>query len=215
MDQHQEKTLMHRIESYIRAHGIEISVQWNRPDPNAFPDYFATVDGEQWAFELTELRRDHPKSHRKVGSKPGKPVHLAKDLQTLSEPIPCVRDDTETLRKTLNARLREKGKRQHIDDLKGKKYCLVVHNRQFLFIPSWEALGPRPDLGAFDAVLVLHEEDLPANVQVIEVWKDGFRSSLDSRNLSDLADMEESISEQLFQSREAPQPPTQARRGSR
>lgn len=187
----QEKSLMQRIEGYIKSHGIEISVQWHRPDPNAFPDYFATAEGDLWAFELTELRSDHPKSHRKVGSKPGKPVHVAKDLRALSEPMPCVRDDTETLRKTLNDRLRDKGKRQHIDDLKGRKYCLVLHNRQFLYIPSWETLGYRPDLDAFDSVLLLHEEDIPANASVIEVWKNGFRTSLDSLSLNDLADLEE------------------------
>ena len=72
----------------------------------------------------------------------------------------------------------------------GAKYCLIMHNSQFLYEDDWRAIT-HPDYSTFDAVLILHIDDL-SSAQVWEVpHKPGFHNHVRSQTISDLADIAE------------------------
>ena len=74
-----------------------------------------------------------------------------------------------------------------LKDLNGVRYCLILHNRQFLYVPDWEKIAI-PDLSAFDAVLALHQESFPP-AQTWQVLRNGFGKPVRSQNVNDLGDI--------------------------
>ena len=95
----------------------------------------------------------------------------------------------QSLQIALNAAVKHGSKEGKLKALNGAKYCLVLHNRQFCYVPSWEEII-WPDLSPFDAVLILHQESIPP-AQVWEVRRNGFGKPLPSQNVDDLADITE------------------------
>ena len=184
-----EYDLMRKVVDFLTRHSLSVRVAWDREDPDAPIDYWATVDGVRWAFELTELRLDPKENYyRKVGH-PNEKRSIAEQVNVLEIPLPQIPDGPDALRNALDAAVKHGSKEEKLKGLNGAKYCLVLHNRQFCYVPSWEEIT-MPDLSAFDAVLILHQESIPP-AQVWEVPRNGFVKPLSSQNVDDLADIAE------------------------
>ena len=183
-----EYDLMRKVVDLLTRHGLSFSVAWDRENPDAPLDYWTTVDGIPWAFELTEMRLDPEEKPRKVGH-PNERKSITEQVEALDVPLPQIPQDRHDLQRALNAAVEHGSKKSKLKALNGAKYCLVLHNRQFCYVPSWEEIT-RPDLSTFDAVLILHQESIPP-AQVWEVLRNGFGKPLPSQNVDDLADITE------------------------
>ena len=164
-EQFGEHLLMQAAAEFLTEQGLNLKVYEER-DPNAPIDYRATLDGVPWAFELTQLRSKDPEgTHRKIGH-PKEKKPLEHQLKGLEDPIPKVADGPQTLQQALNKAVEHGQKHSKKAELHGAKYCLVIHNKQFLYIPEWEEIT-WPDLSGFDAVMILHDEMIPP----VQVWQ--------------------------------------------
>ena len=182
-----EYDLMRKAVLFLTQQGLTVSVAWDRENPNDPIDYRATIDGVAWAFELTELRLDPKENyHRKVGH-PKDKRSIEEQLEALAMPLPQVPDGPDALQTALNDAITHGSKPSKLTVLNGAKYCLVLHNQQFLYAPDWEAVA-MPDISAFDAVLILHQEIYPL-VETWEVMQNGFAKPLRSHNVDDLGDV--------------------------
>ena len=139
-----------------------------------------------WAFELTELRIDAKGAHLAVGH-PKDRKSVSEQLAQLAASLPQVPDGADNLQKAINKAVEHGSKASKVAALSGARYCLVLHNQQFLYAPDWEAIA-MPDIRAFDAVLVMHEEIYPL-VQTWEVMRSGFGKPMRSHNVNDLGDI--------------------------
>ena len=183
-----EYDLMWKAVDFLTRHGLSVGVEWDRENPNAPLDYWTTVDGVPWAFELTELRLDPKEKPRKLWH-PNERKGIDEQLEVLEMPLPQIPQDHYALQISLDAAVKHGRKECKLKALNGAKYCLVLHNRQFCYVPSWEEITV-PDLSAFDAVLILHQESIPP-AQAWEVLRNGFDKPLPSQNVDDLADIAE------------------------
>ena len=181
-----EYELMRKAVIFLRQQGLTVRVSWDRENPNDPIDYRATVDGVDWAFELTELRIDAEGSRVKIGH-PNESKSVKQQLEELAAPLPQVPDGPENLQKALTKAAEHGSKASKVAALNGAKYCLVLHNRQFLYAPDWQEIA-LPDFSAFDAVLILHQDSVAA-AHTWEVWSIGFGQTLTSQNVSDLGDI--------------------------
>ena len=181
-----EYDLMRKAVAFLTHQGLTVNVAWDRADINDPIDYRATVDGREWAFELTELRIDAEGSHLTVGH-PKERKSIREQLAELTAPLPQVPDGPDVLQKALNAAVSHGSKASKLGALNGARYCLVLHNREFLYAPDWEAIT-LPDLRVFDAVLVLHQENFPP-AQTWQVLRNSFGKTLRSSNANDLGDI--------------------------
>lgn len=165
-EQFGEHLLMQATANFLRQQDINLQVKEEREDPNSPIDYRGTLDGIPWAFELTQLRIKDPKgTNRKIGHpKDNKP--LEHQLEELEEPIPQAPDGPRMLQQALNNAVEHGQKPSKKAELNGAKYCLVIHNKQFLYIPDWDEIT-WPDLSGFDAVMILHVEITPP----VQVWQ--------------------------------------------
>ena len=84
----------------------------------------------------------------------------------MEDPIPQVPDGPRTLQHALDNAVEHGQKRSTKAELNGAKYCLVIHNKQFMYIPDWDEIT-WPDLRGFDAVMILHDEIIPP----VQVWQ--------------------------------------------
>ena len=182
-----EYLVMQKAMALLQQQGLAVQVEWDREDPEKDPiDYWATIDERQWAFEITELRKDARGSHPKVGD----PRSTKSLTEELSCRIPRVPDGPAELQTALNKAIDHGNQEGKLDALGKAKYCLVIHNQQFLYEPSWKEVT-YPDLRALDVVLIVHTDDLtPAQVWEV-VPNNGFGKPIRSQNISDLADMGE------------------------
>lgn len=160
-----EHLLMKATAKFLRQHGIEIKDKC-RQNPSSPIDYRATLDGVEWAFELTQLRLKDPEgTHRKVGHPKDKRT-LENQIEELEKPIPQQPSGSQALQQALNNAVEHGQKSSKKEELKGAKYCLVIHNKHFLYIPDWEKIT-WPNLKEFDAVMILHDEMVPP----VKVWE--------------------------------------------
>jgi hypothetical protein len=185
-----EYLVMQKAMALLQQQGLAVQVEWDREDPEKDPiDYWATIDEKRWAFEITELRKDARGSHRKVRD-PRSNKSLTQELEELSRPIPRVPDGPAELQTALNKAIDHGNQQGKLDVLGKAKYCLVIHNQQFLYEPSWKEVT-YPDLKAVDVVLIVHTDDLtPAQIWEV-VPNNGFGKPIRSQDISDLADMNE------------------------
>ncbi|MXZ91158.1 MAG: hypothetical protein F4W95_09795 [Chloroflexi bacterium] len=182
-----EYDLMRKAAIFLTQQGLTVNVAWDRENPNDPIDYRATIDGVTWAFELTELRLDPKENyHRKVGH-PNDKRGIAEQLDLLAMPLPQMPDGPDTLQTALNDAIKHGRKPSKLTALNGAKYCLILHNQQFLYASDWDA-ATMPDISAFDAVLVLHQEIYPL-VETWEVLRNGFGKPMRSHNIKDLGDI--------------------------
>lgn len=181
-----EYELMRKAALFLKEHGLTVQVAWDREDPNDSIDYRAVVDGVAWAFELTELRIDAEGAHIKIGH-PNEGKSVNQQLEELAAPLSQVPDGPDNLQKALNKAAEHGSKESKVAALNGARYCLVLHNRQFLYAPEWHAIT-MPDYSAFDAVLVMHQEIYPL-VQTWQIIRNGFANPLRSHNVNDLGDI--------------------------
>ena len=179
-----EHVLMQEAVRFLSQQGIQIEIKWERGDPNSPIDYHGEVEGEAWAFELKQLRDDPEGFHRKIGN-PNEKKPISEQLEFLEKPLPQIPSGPESLRKNLTRLAQNAQKEAKKKAANGAKYCLVIHNRQFLHIPDWEGIT-WPNLGSFDAVMVLHDETVPP----ARVWQvippDAFGRTVKSGTLQDL-----------------------------
>ena len=186
-----EYRIMRSAQAFMQQQGLTVQVEWEREDPeNDSIDYWATIDGSRCAFEITALRQDADESHRKIGD-PRSNKSLHEELERLSGRIPKVEDGPEALRAAFDKAIKHGNKRGKLNALNGAKYCLLIHNRQFLYEPSWLEIA-YPDRGAMDVVIILHADDLtPTRVWEV-IPNDGFGRVIKGQNISALADIPES-----------------------
>ncbi len=182
-----EYELMRNVAAFLDRQGLTITVAWDRENPNDPIDYRGTVDGVAWAFELIELRIDAKGSHLTVGH-PKERKRIPEQIKELAAPMPQIPDGPDALQKALDAAVSHGNKMSKLNALNGARYCLVLHNRQFLYAPDWEAIA-MPDLSAFDAVLILHQDSVAAAQTWEAATQDGFNKALLSQNVSDLSDI--------------------------
>ena len=164
-EQFGEHLLMQATAGFLRGQGINLHINQEREDANAPIDYRGMLDSAPWAFELTQLRKDAKGSHRTVGH-PKDKRSREQQLKDLEKQIPQVPDGPQALQQALNTAVEHGGKDSKKGALKGAKYCLVIHNKQFLYIPDWDEIT-WPDLSGFDAVMILHDEMIPP----VQVWQ--------------------------------------------
>ena len=191
MDEKQqgEHLLMKKAAAFLSQQGLEIKIQWDREDPDGPLDFRGTIDGIPWAFELKQLRRDPPKSHKQAGHPKDRRSH-EQQLEALTACLPQIRGDAKTFQRVLDNTVSSAGKASKIHALDGAKYCLVMHNHQFIYVEAWHAVTV-PDLGQFDAVIVLHHDTI-ASAWTWEVLRlTGIDKTLPSQNIDDLADIAE------------------------
>ena len=179
-----EHVLMQKAVEFLLKQGIEIEIIWRREDPNSSIDYHGEIKGELWDFELKQLREDPKGYHRKVGH-PNERKSIQEQLDRLGNQIPRIPCGPNALRRNLN-QLVEKASQKKIRN--GAKYCLVIHNQQFLHIPDWEKIA-WPDLSKFDAVMVLHDETIPPAWVWQIIQPDAFGKTTQSGTLEDLEKM--------------------------
>ncbi len=178
-----EYALMRKAVAFLEQHGLTVQIAWDRENSNEPIDYRGILDDVAWAFELTELRLDAEEAQiNNQRPKKGKSIR-----EQLTERMPQIPDGPDALQKALDNAVMHGGKASKRNALNEAKYCLVVHNRQFLYAPDWEAIT-LPDLRAFDAVLVLHQESYPP-AQTWQVFRNGFGKTLRSNNANDLGDI--------------------------
>ena len=165
-EQFGEHLLMQATTRFLSQQDIHPQVKEQRENPNSPIDYRGTLDGVPWAFELTQLRIKDPEgTNRKIGHlKDRKP--LEHQLKELEDPIPQAPDGPQTLQRALNNAVEHGQKPSKKAELNGAKYCLVIHNKHFLYIPDWDEIT-WPDLSVFDAVMILHDEMIPS----VQVWQ--------------------------------------------
>ncbi len=155
-----EHILMHQLSFFLREHGINIEVAREGNDPNAPLDYRGAVNGIPWAFELTQLRQDPPKHfHREVGH-PKERKSIEQQLNDLEEPLPKVPEGPEQLQKSIDKAINHGRSPSKLQTLAGAKYCLLIHNQQFLHIPDWEQIQ-WPSSEGIDAIIVFHDQTIP------------------------------------------------------
>ena len=194
-----EFLVMQKAKAFLKEQDLTVHVEWERKSPKDDPiDYWATINGISWAFEIRELRKtDDPKSHRRVGDpRPHKTVD--QELEELSAPIPekgktpeeRQKEYDKALQTAFNEAVEHGNKPSKLKALNRAKYCLLVHNQQFLYEPSWLEIA-YPDRGAIDVVLILHVDDLTPTKAWEVIPNDGFGNAIKSQNISDLADISE------------------------
>lgn len=182
-----EYDLMRKAVLFLTQQGLTVNIAWDRENLNDPIDYWATIDGVVWAFELTELRLDPKENyHRKVGH-PKDKRSIAEQLDMLAMPLPQIPDGPDALQTALSDAIKHGSKASKLTALNGATYCLVLYNQQFLYASDWDAVAML-DVSAFDAVLVLHQEIYPL-VETWEVLRSGFPKPLRSNNVSDLGDI--------------------------
>ena len=155
-----EYVLMTQAARYLQEQGLQVVVgrEWEQPD--APLDYRGTVNAVPWAFELTQMWKEPKTGYRRKVGHPGERRSLQEQLQGLEARIPQVPDGPEVLQRTLNRAVEHGRKQCKMKNLDGAKYCLVVHNLQFMGPEDWQEIT-WPDLTDFDAVMILHEETIP------------------------------------------------------
>ena len=180
---------MKRATAFLSQQGLEVDIRWYREDPDSPLDFRGTIDGIPWAFELKALRKDPDGYHRKLGH-PNERRSLDQQLETLAEPLPQIRDDSDTLQSALDQAFSDAGKAAKMEALKGDRYCLVVHNQQFTFVDSWSTIT-MPDLGAFDLVIALHQDTITSAWTWEVLRQTGIDKPLPSQDVGGLADIVE------------------------
>ncbi len=181
-----EYELMRKAVIFLRQQGLTVRIAWDRENLNDSIDYRGTVDGVDWAFELTELCSDAKGSRLTIGHSRER-ESVPEQLAQLAAPLPQVSDGPDNLQKALNEAAEYGSKASKLKTLDGAKYCLLLHNRQFLYAPDWQKIV-LSDFSVFDAVLVLHQEIYPL-VQTWEIMRNGFAKPLRSHNVNDLGDI--------------------------
>ena len=188
-DEVTERKTMETISDFLQTSGLSTSVQWLRSDPNLFPDYWAVVGGQQWAFEITRLW-DLPR-------RAYKPKHTAQTVAEIKDslntyPVPT---DAGTLRDVLNKAFSDKGEPKKLALLNGASYCLIIVNGQFDDLDAWVGMDSMFNLSAFRSVIIAHfpvsdpksELMFPSDLQpVCEVWKNGFGTELPKHTIAEL-----------------------------
>ena len=179
-----EYILVQEIAEFLRGQGLHVEMSREWEDPNAPIDYRGTVDGVPWAFELTQMKGPPKNYYRKIGH-PIEKKSLEEQVMELEEPLPQIPDGLQALQRNLNRAVQHGRKGSKIRELDGARYCLVIHNEQFLHIPDWERIT-WPDLSDFDAIVILHDQMVPP----ARVWQvipqNAFGRTVSSGTIHDL-----------------------------
>ena len=148
-----EQGSMQLVADRLTEVGLKIEIQWNRPDVSAFPDYKGSVNGQPWAFEITQIMRPNPKGFIYI--------HNSEDLEKLGESmLPQVPTDLETLQEVLQERIREKSASKRTNKLdQNEKYCLILIDNQFFYDENWLHTLATQDYSAFDAVVTIQSQE--------------------------------------------------------
>ena len=186
-----EYILMQRAITFLREQGLMVEIDWAGRDPNSPIDFHGKVDGEDWSFELKQLREDPKGYHRKIGH-PNDPRPMAEQWASLAAPAPQIPDGPDSLRKNLNRLVENASTAAKLEAARGEKYCLIIHNRQFLFVDDWRRTD-WPSLERFDAVMILHEGTMPFAQGWEVIPPQAFGRAVKSGTLEHLARMAESL----------------------
>ncbi len=185
-----EYLLMQKAAAFLQQNGVAIQVDWERGDADAPVDYWCTINGTRWAFELKRLSKSVAGSHRKGGDT-GERKAISERVERSALPLPQEPEIPSELQKSINKAIADAGRTGKPDVLNGANYCLVLHIEQFMHAPNWERVT-YPDLSAFDAVLILHQDYL-TSAKAWEVPKQaGLHTVLPSQNVADLAGISKS-----------------------
>ena len=184
-----ERKTMETVRDFLNDSGLVTSVQWSRPDSNDFPDYWAEVDGQRWAFEITRLWK---LPHGAYVRKP--PARTIAEIQS-SLKMYHVPTDSNTLQERLEKAFTDKSQQKRLALLCEASYCLVIVNGQFDDQDAWISMANRFDPSQFHSVIIAHfpvsdpKNDLifPGDLRpVCEVWKNGFGTELPEHTISEL-----------------------------
>ena len=161
-----EQEAMKLVADRLTEAGLKVEIQWNRPDSNAFPDYKGSINGQPWAFEITQMMRPNPKGFKYIRSLDVLKVPSLDDLKNPSEDtlknleksiLPQVPTNLETLQDVLQERIREKSAPQRTRKLdQDEKYCLILIDNQFFYDEDWLYTIANQDYSVFDTVVAVH-----------------------------------------------------------
>ena len=189
LDEITERKTMETVRDFLNDSGLATSVEWTRPDSNDFPDYWAEVGGQRWAFEITRLWELPREAYVR---KP--PARTLGEIQNSSKMYP-VPTDSNTLHERLEKAFADKSQQKRLELLCGALYCLVIVNGQFDDRDAWIEMANRFELSQFHTVIIAHfpvsdpKNDLifPRDLRpVCEVWKNGFGTELPEHTISEL-----------------------------
>ena len=184
-----ERVTMETVQEFLQESGLSTSVEWQRPDANEFPDYRAKVQGQRWAFEVTQLWELPSAAYERRPT-----ARTVSEIKSQWRMYP-VRTDALLLRDLLEKRINDKSKPSKLALLDGDSYCLVIVNGQFDDVDEWVGMANQFDLSAFDSLIIAHfpvsvpgnELKEPSGLRpVCEVWKNGFGTTLPEYTVGDL-----------------------------
>lgn len=179
-----EHVLMQETARFLERHGLKVEMCRDWEDPSAPLDYQGTVDGETWAFELTQMREEVEESHIKIGHP--KERRTVEELWERVTPIPENPDGPKALQQSLDKAIKHGKQESKLGRLNGAKYCLVILNKQFLFRDDWEQ-AEWQSLDGFNAVLVVHEDIFTAERRWEVKMPDAFGKPLPPETVERLA----------------------------
>ena len=155
-----EYVLMTQAARYLQEQGLQVVVgrEWEQPD--APLDYRGTVNAVPWAFEPTRMWEPPSTIRQRKEGHPGERKNTMEQPEGLETPSSQTPHGPEVLQRTLDRTVEHGRKQCRMKNLDRAKYCLILHNLQFMRTRDWQTLT-WPDLSDFDAVMILHDESIP------------------------------------------------------
>ena len=148
-----EEGIMRLVSERLSETGLTVAINWDRQDPNVFPDYTGEINGQAWAFEITQLKRPNPKEFRYV--------RTADDLSKLEKPLSKIEADADHLDQSIKEAIEAKGNPKRTSLLSSdENYCLILVDDQHLYDHDWQPTVASQDYSKFDAVIAVHV-DIP------------------------------------------------------
>ena len=187
-----ERVTMETVRDFLQGSGISVSVDWERPPTDPFPDYRAEADGKRWSFEVTQLWELHPSAY---GAQPA-----ARTLDEIKEIMRMIHvpTDANLLRQLLEKAFSDKSQPSRLALLNGDSYCLIIVNGQFDDNDVWSQMNIGQFAHSdFDSVIITHFPVVKPGRELIipdpkgmppvcEVWKNGFGVDLPEHTIDDL-----------------------------
>lgn len=187
-----ERVTMETVSGFLQESGLSVSVDWERPPTDPFPDYRAEVNGQRWSFEVTQLLKMPPPYYKKQAGSYDPEASMA------STKFSHVPTDATLFHRLLDKAFDDKSKPSRLALLGGDSYCLIIVNGQSDSNDAWSGMNlGQFNHSAINSVIIVHYPVAkpggkliipdPHDMQpVCQVWKNGFGVDLPKHTINDL-----------------------------